>query len=668
MIRVLAVFATLVGVALFQVGGAGLGHAQNQAELRFGLVIGNDSYAEGPLATAANDAGLVADTLGEAGFDVTGLRNQDQTGMRRAMRDFLDKVGQGGGSAVAFVYVSGYGLQYEGENYLVPAGARIDRDTDIPIEAIRVSDFTRALAALPIKARMVVLDASRPSPFARNGQPLAAGLALTEPEPGTLLAFNAAPGSVEPPANGDYGPYAQALAEVIRLGGLEPDQVFARVRLRVDQLTGGATVPWHASNIEEPFQFFEGGAPDQGQGQGQGFSQGQGQGQGQGFGQQQGFAQAGQIPPRPASMREAGPAGAYAMALERDDLDAFEEFLSYYGNDPLAGRVRALMAARREAITWRRTVEYDSAEAYWSYLRRYPNGPHAADARRRLGRLSAAYEPPSRFQEVEYDVAPPPEPEVVYVGRPNFGFTGYAPPPPPPTYLLPPTIYVLPPKPVKPPPSVILLPQFIKPQKPFILKLPANVVQPPVQGWQLGKIPGTAPKPNIKFNQNPNGTFVFKQGGQGFGPGKPVPGFGQGQGFQGQGFQGQGGQGFGQGGLPQGGGQFGGKGKPGGPGFGNQQGQGFGQGQGGQGQGFQGQGFQGQGGQGAGQGGLPQGGGQFGGKGKPGGPGFGNQQGQGFGQGQGGQGQGFQGQGFQGQGGQGAGQGGLPQGGGQFGG
>ena len=50
-------------------------------------------------------------------------------------------------------------------------------------------------------------------------------------------------------------------------------------------------------------------------------------------------------------------------------------------------RVRAILGARREAITWRRTYLADTPQAYWSYLRRYPEGPHAWDARRRLAQF-----------------------------------------------------------------------------------------------------------------------------------------------------------------------------------------------------------------------------------------------------------------------------------------
>ncbi|MBP0650558.1 hypothetical protein J8J40_26275, partial [Mycobacterium tuberculosis] len=65
--------------------------------------------------------------------------------------------------------------------------------------------------------------------------------------------------------------------------------------------------------------------------------------------------------------------------------------------------VALLLAARREALTWFRTRSEDTANAYWSYLKRYPDGAHAADARRRLARLAAAAEPPARFEEIVYD-------------------------------------------------------------------------------------------------------------------------------------------------------------------------------------------------------------------------------------------------------------------------
>src|SRR5262249_24623067 len=101
------------------------------AEKRIALVIGNAGYQAAPLNSAANDAGLIAQTLQAAGFDVVGARDLDQDSLRRGLHDFLDKASTSGPDTVAFVYFSGYGLQFEGENYLVPIDATIARDTDV---------------------------------------------------------------------------------------------------------------------------------------------------------------------------------------------------------------------------------------------------------------------------------------------------------------------------------------------------------------------------------------------------------------------------------------------------------------------------------------------------------------------------------------------------------
>src|SRR5882757_10502281 len=164
--------------------------AAQPPEKRIALVIGNADYPGVPLQTPANDAGLIAQTLQAAGFDVAGARDLDQESLRRALRDFLDQASASGPDTIAYVYVSGYGLQVEGENYIIPIDARIARDIDVPVEALRVSDYIRPLVALRLRASIVVLDLARPNPFARSGPPLAGGLALVEPEPGMLIAFN----------------------------------------------------------------------------------------------------------------------------------------------------------------------------------------------------------------------------------------------------------------------------------------------------------------------------------------------------------------------------------------------------------------------------------------------------------------------------------------------
>jgi len=62
-----------------------------QPEKRIALVVGNGNYAKEPLATAPNDAGLIAQTLQAAGFDVIGARDLDGDTLRKSFRDFIQK-------------------------------------------------------------------------------------------------------------------------------------------------------------------------------------------------------------------------------------------------------------------------------------------------------------------------------------------------------------------------------------------------------------------------------------------------------------------------------------------------------------------------------------------------------------------------------------------------
>src|SRR5882724_10668139 len=290
-----------------------------QQEKRIALVVGDGAYAKSPLATAANDAGLIAQTLQAAGFDVVGARDLDGDTLRKSFRDFVQKAEASGPGTVAMVYLAGYGLQLAGENYFIPVDSTVNRETDIPIEGLRISDYIRQLAALPLKASIIVLDAARQQPFIEGGQPIASGLALVEPEANMLIAFNAAPGTIAPVEQGPYGVYAQSLAEMIRTGGLPLPEVFNRVRLRVNEASKGAQVPWDAGKIDTQFMFFD-RAPD---------------------------APA-EAPPDQAAavrnkpIRDLGVQDAYAAALERDSMPGYEDFLAAYPGDPLARRVRAI--------------------------------------------------------------------------------------------------------------------------------------------------------------------------------------------------------------------------------------------------------------------------------------------------------------------------------------
>jgi uncharacterized caspase-like protein len=392
------VFSAFVLTAVF--GEASAAAAQD----RLALVIGQGAYRARALPTAVNDAGLIAQSLTSAGFEVVQGRDLGASDLRSLVRDFLDKVQDLEPGSTVAVYLAGHGVQLEGENYLLPVDARIERDVDVPIEGFRVSDLVRSLERSPAQARVIVADMARDFPLGSAGEPVAKGLALMEAPAGFLVAFSSAPNIVAADGQGPYGAYATALAEMIRQPGLPLDEVFARARLRTHEATNGQQIPWHTANLgNASFAFFE---------QAEGADR--------------------PLVREVRRIEDVPPEEAYAIAVERDTIQGYQDFLRRYPDDRLARRVTALLVARREAVVWRRTLARNTREAYWTYLRHYPNGPHAPDSRRRLARLSAPYAPPAVFDEMVYEDLPPPPPEVEVVT-----VIRDVPPPRTPAYLLP---------------------------------------------------------------------------------------------------------------------------------------------------------------------------------------------------------------------------------------
>jgi uncharacterized caspase-like protein len=373
---------------------------------RLALVIGAASYPDAMLPSPVNDASLMAEVLKSAGFDVTGAANPDQNQLRQLLRDFVRKAEAVGPDMQAFVYFSGRAIQYDGDNYLVPVDAHIARASDAPLEAVRLSDLTHGLNDAQGLARVIVIDGARANPYAKEGPPLAGGLAATATAPDSLIAFNAAPGAIGAEPSGPYDVFAKELADQLRQGGVPIDDVFDRTRLAVNQATGGATTPWSASKLSGTYYLLARAADAAPPGS--------------------------NIPALSTPLKTLSPAEAYDLAVLRDTLQGYEEFLAAFPNSPQAARVRAMLAARREALIWRRTRDFDTARAYWTYLKYYPRGPHAGDAGRALAELGAANKPPRDFQPVDYgDLGSPSPGELSFAqGGSYYIFSGALGPPP----------------------------------------------------------------------------------------------------------------------------------------------------------------------------------------------------------------------------------------------
>src|SRR5215468_6064341 len=99
--RLLTILTVLVVAALSS-------KAVAAPEARVALVIGNTSYKANRLATPANDAALIAQTLQSAGFKVTAARDLTGVRLREVFRDFVDSLTRTGPDTVVAIYFAGF--------------------------------------------------------------------------------------------------------------------------------------------------------------------------------------------------------------------------------------------------------------------------------------------------------------------------------------------------------------------------------------------------------------------------------------------------------------------------------------------------------------------------------------------------------------------------------
>jgi hypothetical protein len=104
---------------------------------------------------------------------------------------------------------------------------------------------------------IVMLDACRDNPYARNFRNATRGLAIVSSAPsGTFISYSTSPGNVARDGDGRNSPYTAALLQFIQAPGQTISDVFINVRTKVKRETG--QVPWELSSLEGQFYFMPG--------------------------------------------------------------------------------------------------------------------------------------------------------------------------------------------------------------------------------------------------------------------------------------------------------------------------------------------------------------------------------------------------------------------------
>ncbi|HQN25596.1 MAG TPA: caspase family protein [Syntrophales bacterium] len=222
-------------------------------ERRTALIIGNSAYSSGPLKNPVNDATDMAATLQRLGFEIILRKDVRQQEMEESIRDFGHRLKKGG---VALFFYAGHAIQINGRNYLIPIGARIEKETDAKYKAIDAEMVLDEMANAGNPMNIVILDACRDNPVRRSLRSTGRGLAIISDAPqGTFITYSTSPGQTAADGEGRNSPYTAALLKAINEPGLPIEQVFKKVRV---SLEGMKQTPWELSSLKGEFYFAEG--------------------------------------------------------------------------------------------------------------------------------------------------------------------------------------------------------------------------------------------------------------------------------------------------------------------------------------------------------------------------------------------------------------------------
>lgn len=220
------------------------GAAAQSVGKRVALVIGNAKYEyAGELKNSVNDADDMAVALKAYGFDVTLCKDCTRKQMMAALAAFGKALSIEG---VSLFFYAGHGGQYQGETFLIPVDAELAVEGDMPFECVHAGQILSKMEGAGTAVNIVILDACRNNPFARNWRSAGQqGLAEVKEVPkGSIISYAADAGEVadENPRERN-GLYTKHLLENLHNPDLEIRDVFMNTRIAVARATNDKQMP-----------------------------------------------------------------------------------------------------------------------------------------------------------------------------------------------------------------------------------------------------------------------------------------------------------------------------------------------------------------------------------------------------------------------------------------
>jgi uncharacterized protein (TIGR02145 family) len=204
---------------------------QTSTPKRIALVIGAQNYASLPsLHNSLNDARAITTTLKQKGFIVQSIYDpKTSKEIKDGIQWYYEQI-RGQIGAVGMIYYAGHGMQYKGDNYLVPTTIALRNPGDLE-DCIKMNRILSVLDETSNALHMLVLDACRTIPsFTRDTEQ---GLSKMSPPEGSIIVFATKAGRVASDGSGSNGLFTAKLLKVMNEPGLRVNDVFKKVQQEV---------------------------------------------------------------------------------------------------------------------------------------------------------------------------------------------------------------------------------------------------------------------------------------------------------------------------------------------------------------------------------------------------------------------------------------------------
>lgn len=217
--------------------------APTGTERRLALVVGNKDYIrpDARLQNPLNDANDMAATLEALGFDVIKRTELTLSNFKKVVDEFGTRLAN---YDVALFYYSGHGVQFNGENYLVPIDATLQTLSDAEDDCLRLGRVMGKMKAANIKNNLVFLDACRNNPFHTTRGTAHKGLIIPNNPAGSIVVFATEEGSTADDNVIDRnGLFTSELLRHLPIPNLSLSDIVLRTRQGVYERSGQTQLP-----------------------------------------------------------------------------------------------------------------------------------------------------------------------------------------------------------------------------------------------------------------------------------------------------------------------------------------------------------------------------------------------------------------------------------------